>query len=293
MHAPGHRLDQIRVDHIRANPRQPRSSFDSGKIADLAANIRSVGSLLQPIVLRSVADGFEVVAGERRLRAVQMLGWSEVPAIVLDDVDDRAAYLLAVAENGARQDLDPMEEARALVYMRDALGMETPSIEQHAGLPPGEAAWRMELVKLRPDLQHMVARRQLTRTAGFYLSRLSLNGQRRVVDALTKAPMDTNQVKALTDLVLAEESSPEMFPEVQRRTAEEARAAERWRIALDRAVDALRRVEDVGDGVIGQALAHELEVAEQRVQLLLRGWGRVRRGLRARRVGLELKGEAG
>src|SRR4051812_16095363 len=82
---------------IRANPYQPRREFDEAELADLQASLKSSG-LLQPIAVRRVADGYELISGERRLRAATRLGWTEIPAIVRD-VDDQTVLTLALVEN--------------------------------------------------------------------------------------------------------------------------------------------------------------------------------------------------
>src|SRR5436190_12082887 len=99
----------IPVSSIIANPQQPRKDFDEAELAELRASIRTNG-LLQPLLVRPKGQGFELVAGERRLRAVQSLGWREVPAHVRE-LDDQAVLTLALIENLQRSDLNPIEEA--------------------------------------------------------------------------------------------------------------------------------------------------------------------------------------
>ena len=100
---------QISTALIRPNPLQPRKEFSPHELADLEASIRANG-LLQPITVRPSANGFELIAGERRFRAMQRIGWTEVPAIV-KEIDDRALLTLALVENLQRADLNPIEEA--------------------------------------------------------------------------------------------------------------------------------------------------------------------------------------
>ena len=104
---PGERaraLMELPVSAIRRNPYQPRATFDEESIAELAQSIRQVG-LLQPLLVRKVADGYELVAGERRLRAVASLGMEKVPCIVQQEIVDETSAMMALIENLQREDL--------------------------------------------------------------------------------------------------------------------------------------------------------------------------------------------
>lgn len=110
-------LPKISVEQIDANPHQPRTDFDEDEIARLAESIEEHG-LLQPIVVRAIGDRFQLISGERRLRAALKAGWSEVAAHVID-ADDRRVAELAIVENLQRKDLSPLEKAASF---RDYLG---------------------------------------------------------------------------------------------------------------------------------------------------------------------------
>jgi ParB family chromosome partitioning protein len=107
---PASELQRIATSRIRSNPYQPRREFDPEALAELEASIRANG-LLQPITVRRKGDSYELVAGERRLRAVTNLQWKEIPAVVRD-FDDQALLVLALVENLQRSDLNTIEEAR-------------------------------------------------------------------------------------------------------------------------------------------------------------------------------------
>jgi ParB family transcriptional regulator, chromosome partitioning protein len=106
----GSDLQQIALSRVRPNPFQPRRDFDPADLAELEASLKASG-LLQPITVRRRGDAFELIAGERRLRAATNLGWSEITAIVRD-FDDRTLLVLALVENLQRADLNPIDEAR-------------------------------------------------------------------------------------------------------------------------------------------------------------------------------------
>lgn len=103
-------VSSIPISKIKTNPYQPRKFFSENAIKELARSIREVG-LLQPITLRSTASGYELVAGERRLRACKMLGMKEISAIVVPNMRECEAALLAMIENLQREDLHFLEEA--------------------------------------------------------------------------------------------------------------------------------------------------------------------------------------
>jgi ParB family chromosome partitioning protein len=108
--APASDLQRVPISRIRANPFQPRRQFDSAELAELEASLKASG-LLQPITVRRQGDAFELIAGERRLRAATNLGWTEISAIVRE-FDDQTMLVLALVENLQRSNLNPIEEAR-------------------------------------------------------------------------------------------------------------------------------------------------------------------------------------
>jgi ParB family chromosome partitioning protein len=125
-------LREIPPDLIQPNARQPRRTFDQARLAELAESIRTRG-VLQPIVVRPLAGGsFELVAGERRLRAAQMVELATIPALVRD-TDDWERLDLALAENMARVDLNAVEEARACAMLVDDLGLTKQEVGRRVG----------------------------------------------------------------------------------------------------------------------------------------------------------------
>jgi len=125
-------LRNVAVELIQPNPRQPRRRFDEGALAALAESIRARG-VLQPIVVRPLAGGtYELVAGERRLRAVRLAGLETVPALVRD-TEDGERLELALAENMAREDLNPIEEARACATLVEDLGLTKEEVGRRVG----------------------------------------------------------------------------------------------------------------------------------------------------------------
>lgn len=122
------RVQYIPLGRIRPNPQQPRRSFDEEGLAELAASIRSCG-ILQPLTVRRAGEGYELVAGERRLRAARIAGLREVPCLVAQ-VGEEDSALLALMENLQRRDLDCWEEAQAIARLISRYGL---SQEEAAG----------------------------------------------------------------------------------------------------------------------------------------------------------------
>jgi ParB family chromosome partitioning protein len=114
----------VSVGRIHPNPEQPRRAFDDGTIGELAASIKARG-LLQPIRVRIHGDGYQIVAGERRFRAAQLLGLTELPAIVVEQNDDGQAFLDSLIENVHREDLNPLDRAAAVRQVRDIFRLES------------------------------------------------------------------------------------------------------------------------------------------------------------------------
>ena len=118
--AAGGELIRIPIARIRPNPFQPRKSFNPEQLADLEASLANSG-LIQPISVRRMGDAFELIAGERRLRAATNLGWAEIPAII-KDLDDRSSLVMALVENLQRTDLNPIDEARGYQRLAEEFG---------------------------------------------------------------------------------------------------------------------------------------------------------------------------
>jgi ParB family transcriptional regulator, chromosome partitioning protein len=158
-------LRQIPVDLIDPNPRQPRKDFDAAGLAELAESIRTRG-VLQPIVVRGIAGGgFELVAGERRLRASKIAGSDSIPAMVRD-ADDWERLDLALAENMAREDLNPVEEARACAMLVDDLGLTREEVGKRVGRSRAAISNLIRLLDLPEEALELIERGDLSEGHG-------------------------------------------------------------------------------------------------------------------------------
>ncbi len=150
-------LLHLPVEAIHPNPRQPRRRFEPEATSGLAVSIRHQG-VLQPIVVRPRAEGgFELIAGERRWRAAREAGIPTLPAVVRD-ADDRDTLLLGLVENVAREDLSPVEEARAYALLMDEFGLPLGEIADRVGRSKPGVSNRLRLLELPEEVLWMLAR---------------------------------------------------------------------------------------------------------------------------------------
>ncbi len=149
------------VGRIRANRDQPRKSFAQEALEELAASIKQSG-LIQPLVVRQLDDGkYELIAGERRWRACQLAGIKEVP-VVVKDLSDDDAFVVALIENIQREDLNPLEEAQAYRRLVDEFSHTQQSVAERVGKSRSAVANSLRLLNLSPKIQDMVADGQLS-----------------------------------------------------------------------------------------------------------------------------------
>ena len=154
-------LAHLPVETIHPNPRQPRRRFDTEATSALAESIKVQG-IVQPVLVRPrPAGGFELIAGERRWRAAQQAGTPTIPALVRE-TDDRDTLLLGIVENVAREQLTPVEEARAYALLVDEFGLSLGEIGERVGRSKPAVSNRMRLLELSEDVLGMVERGELT-----------------------------------------------------------------------------------------------------------------------------------
>lgn len=150
----------LRLSEIEPNRKQPRQVFDDAAIAELADSIRQHG-LIQPIVVRPIGAGYQIVAGERRWRACRMLGMSEVPVIV-KEFDDVQTAQIALIENVQREDLNPVEEAMAYRALMEEYGMTQEELSKAVGKSRSSIANSVRLLNLPDEIVEMLKKRQLS-----------------------------------------------------------------------------------------------------------------------------------
>lgn len=166
-------LQRIALSRIRPNPYQPRREFHPEELADLEASIKASG-LLQPITVRRAGDAFEIIAGERRFRAVTNLGWTDVQAIVRE-FDDQTMLVLALVENLQRADLNAIDEARGYRRLADEFRYTQQQIADAIGKDRATVANLLRLLSLPTAVQRMVEEGLLT--AGHARAVLGVGGE--------------------------------------------------------------------------------------------------------------------
>ncbi len=151
---------RIPLAAIVPNRYQPRDHFDDERIVELSRSIQSQG-LLQPITVRHAGSQYELLAGERRFRACRKLGWDSVPALI-KNVDDLAAMEIALIENIQREDLNPLERARAYLTLTKQFSLSHEQVAQRVGLNRSSVSNLLRLLDLEPEIQEFVEKGSLS-----------------------------------------------------------------------------------------------------------------------------------
>jgi len=188
-------LQELAVSAIRRNPFQPRVRFDEAGLAQLAASIQSAG-LLQPVIVRPAGEGYELIAGERRWRAVQRLGWTRIPAVV-KPADDRTLLTLALVENLQRDDLNAIEAATSYQRLMDEFEASQAEVAQLVGKDRSTVANALRLLRLPAEIRSLVEDNKLTE--GHARALLSLADERdmlRLARAAVASEWSVRQIEA-------------------------------------------------------------------------------------------------
>jgi len=190
-------LVQLPVARIRPNPYQPRRAIDQDALSELASSMENAG-LLQPIVVRKAGDdGYELIAGERRLRAAERLGWTEIAAVVRD-VDDRTLLTLALVENLQRDALSPVDEALGYQRLVDEFGASHAEVADLVGRSRPVIANALRLLKLPDEVQDLLHRGELS--TGHARALLQLAEPSKIVTFARRAVADGLSVRELEAL---------------------------------------------------------------------------------------------
>lgn len=177
--APGRREIEVAVSEIRPNPYQPRKEFDEKALNELADSIKLHG-IFTPLLVRKSVRGYELITGERRLRAARIAGLTTVPAISVDFTDEQMMEI-SILENVQREDLNPIEEASAYESLISRLGYTQEKLAQRVGKSREYCANMLRLLKLPADVQDMVTSRKLT--MGHVRPLLALKDENEMYDA--------------------------------------------------------------------------------------------------------------
>jgi ParB family transcriptional regulator, chromosome partitioning protein len=197
---------QIPLDRIVANPHQPRARFEGAELTDLAASISTHG-VLQPVVVRGLPNGdYQLIAGERRVRAARLAGLAQIPAVIREPTEEQMVEL-ALIENLQREDLNPLEEALGFRLLIDRFGMPHEAVASRVGRSRAAVSNALRLLDLAPETQEALLEGQIS------------EGHARALAGLTVPEL---QVAALA-IVLERQLSVRQTEELVRRRRRQAR----------------------------------------------------------------------
>jgi ParB family chromosome partitioning protein len=192
-------LLEVPVAAIEPNPKQPRRAFDEETLGALAASIREVG-VLQPVVVRAKNGGYELVAGERRLRAARLAGLATIPAVIRN-TDDAEGLREALIENIHREDLGPIELAEAFQELLEDLGATQEQLAERLGMSRPHIANTLRLLNLPLDVQELVGERKLS--AGHARALLGLDDPDAMASLSLRVVAEDLSVRETEDAVRA------------------------------------------------------------------------------------------
>lgn len=190
----------LKISSIRPNPYQPRKTFDDESLKDLASSIKERG-VFQPILVRKSLKGYELIAGERRLKASKLAGLKEIPAVVLDGVDDKDMMEVSLLENIQREDLNPIEEAQAYEQIIKKLDYTQDELAKRVSKSRTYITNTLRLLKLPKKVQDMLANGKLSYGHGRAL--LSLDDEDKIIELankIVKEDLTVRQVEKLASV---------------------------------------------------------------------------------------------
>ena len=205
------RIIYVDLNDIKPNSAQPRMLFDEAKLSELADSIKANG-VIQPLIVRQSANGYELVAGERRWRASRIAGLSRVPCIVRD-FDDRQNAIVAIIENMQREDLNPIEEAKGLKSMTEKYGFTQEQVSVSLGKSRTYIANSIRLLKLPEEIQEYVSGGQMSAAHGRTIINIQdKKRQKEIADKIIRNALSVRETERL-----AERIKDELRPERKRR----------------------------------------------------------------------------
>jgi ParB family transcriptional regulator, chromosome partitioning protein len=188
-------VTDLPIASIRPNPDQPRRRFGDAEMATLTASIREHG-VLQPVLVAETLDGYQLIAGERRVRAALAAGLDRIPAVVRH-LDDRERLELALIENLQREDLDPIESAHGFRRLIDDFGLTHEAIAERVGRARSTVANTLRLLDLAPVVQAAIADGSISEGHGRALGGLSPEHQEHVLGAVIEQELSVRQTEEL------------------------------------------------------------------------------------------------
>ena len=231
----GLRFEEVPVSAIRPNTHQPRRQFSETSIKELAASIREVG-ILQPLVIRSTEAGFEMIAGERRLRAAKEAGLDRVP-VLIRQAGEGESMEMALVENLQREDLNPLETAAAYQALMDSFGLSKDQLASRLGKSRAAVTNTLRLTRLPESIQTLVLAEKLSE--GHARAILGLETEERMLRLAERVRSERFSVRKTEELVREELAEPREAPEAEAKPREEREESDRYREVSRRIQEAL------------------------------------------------------
>ena len=226
-------MRNVALSRIRPNPFQPRRTFDPQELQELEASLRANG-LLNPVTVRpaKTGGGYELIAGERRIRAAARIGWTEIPAVV-KEIDDRSLLTLALVENLQRADLNPIEEAEGYRQLLGDFDLTQAQLAEAVGKERSTVANMLRLLQLPAVVQQLVHQKELT--LGHARALLTLEDEQTLIALAREIVAEGLSVRAV------EERARGGAPAKKRRERKGADPADARAVALRAAEEEVRR----------------------------------------------------
>ena len=231
----GLRFEEVPVSAIRPNTHQPRRQFSETSIKELAASIREVG-ILQPLVIRSTEAGFELIAGERRLRAAKEAGLDRVP-VLIRQAGEGESMEMALVENLQREDLNPLETAAAYQALMDSFGLTKDQLASRLGKSRAAVTNTLRLTRLPESIQTLVLAEKLSE--GHARALLGLETEERMLRLAERVRSERFSVRKTEELVREELAEPRESPTAGAKLRGKRDEFDRYREVSRRIQDAL------------------------------------------------------
>lgn len=258
-------IKEIPIELIKPNPYQPRETFDEESLAELSASIKEHG-VLQPVIVRQSGEEYELVVGERRLRACRMAGFTTIPAIVRELTCGESAEL-SLIENLQRKDLTVVEEINGYERLIREFGLTQQELAKRVGKGQSTIANKLRLLRLPAPVLEALGERKITeRHARALLKMESEREQVSMVDKICKRGLTVGQTEALIDGRMRELHERQLKRKIRGEEAGSVRAIKDIRLFLNAIKDVVRQLKATGIRVVTEEMDDE-DVLELRIRI--------------------------
>ena len=260
------RMEEIDIESIIPNPKQPRTIFDDDALEELADSIATLG-LIQPITVRREADGkYIIISGERRWRASKLAGRKTIPAYIRE-ADDKELHEMALVENIQRQDLNAMEIAISLQRLIDECGVTQETVAQRVGKKRSTVANYLRLMSMCPEVQAALKGNLITMGHAKAIAAAAEEAQPSIVKKVIKKELSVRATEQLVKKLAegkttAEATAEEEFPEIYTRAVEQLSKLVGEEIKIKRSADGSGKI------IIGFASDQQIQSLVERLEKL-------------------------